>query len=188
MTRRYSALSLFKEGLAGQTGWEPAWRSPAPKPRHDVLLIGGGHGLATAYYLEKNHGVTNVVRSNYFYPESAAIYGLAHLLYKGLSTDLNCNIMLSQRGVLTLARSEAGLETAARSVNAIQVNGIDTELLVSGKLDGWNTASGLSGPGVGALASRKGRPGRCASRATGCLPCQAHPFRSRPAGMAKASP
>ena len=61
MTRHYSALSLFKEGLAGQKGWQPAWRSPEPKPRYDALIIGaGGHGLATAYYLARNHGITNV--------------------------------------------------------------------------------------------------------------------------------
>ncbi|MCC6203466.1 MAG: sarcosine oxidase subunit beta family protein [Hyphomicrobiales bacterium] len=148
MTKRYSALSLFKEGLAGQTGWEPAWRSPEPKSKYDAIIIGGGgHGLATAYYLAKNHGVTNVallekgwigggntgrnttvVRSNYFYPESAAIYGLAHTLYRGLSRDLNYNVMMSERGILTLVHSEAGMETAARSVNAIQINGIDCEL------------------------------------------------------------
>ncbi|TIV50725.1 MAG: sarcosine oxidase subunit beta family protein [Mesorhizobium sp.] len=149
MTRHYSALSLFKEGIAGQTGWEKAWRSPEPKPRYDAIIIGGGgHGLATAYYLAKNHGVTNVallekgwigggntgrnttvVRSNYFCPESAAIYGLAHSLYKTLSKDLNYNVMFSARGILTLAHSEAGMETAARSVNAIiRVNGIDCEL------------------------------------------------------------
>ena len=148
MTRRYSALSLFKEGLAGQTGWEPAWRSPEPKSKYDAIIIGGGgHGLATAYYLAKNHGVTNVallekgwigggntgrnttvVRSNYFYPESAAMYGLAHQLYRGLSKDLNYNVMMSERGILTLVHSEAGMETAARSVNAIQINGIDCEL------------------------------------------------------------
>ncbi|MCO5071698.1 MAG: sarcosine oxidase subunit beta family protein [Rhizobiaceae bacterium] len=148
MTRRYSALTLFKEGLTGQTGWEKAWRSPEPKSNYDAIIIGGGgHGLATAYYLAKNHGVTNVallekgwigggntgrnttvVRSNYYYPESAAIYGLAHRLYKGLSKDLNYNVMFSARGVLTLAHSEAGMETAARTVNAIQINGIDSEL------------------------------------------------------------
>ena len=148
MTRRYSALTLFKEGLTGQTGWEKAWRSPEPKPSYDAIIIGGGgHGLATAYYLAKNHGVTNVallekgwigggntgrnttvVRSNYYYPESAAIYGLAHSLYKGLSKDLNYNVMFSARGVLTLAHSDAGMETAARTVNAIQINGIDSEL------------------------------------------------------------
>ena len=149
MTRRYSAFSLFKEGLAGQTGWEKAWRSPEPKSSYDVIIIGGGgHGRATAYYLAKNHGITNVavlekgwigggntgrnttvVRSNYYYPESAAIYGLAHSLYKTLSTDLNYNIMFSARGILTLAHSEAAMETAARTVNAIQGNGIDAELL-----------------------------------------------------------
>lgn len=148
MTRRYSALSLFKEGLAGHIGWEKAWRSPEPKPCYDAIIIGGGgHGLATAYYLAKNHGVTNVallekgwigggntgrnttvVRSNYYYPESAAIYGLAHCLYKSLSKDLNYNVMFSARGVLTLAHSEAAMEAAARTVNAIQINGIDSEL------------------------------------------------------------
>ncbi|MDX8495181.1 sarcosine oxidase subunit beta family protein [Mesorhizobium sp. VK22B] len=148
MTRHYSALALFKEGVAGQTGWEKAWRSPDPKPRYDAIVIGGGgHGLATAYYLARNHGVTNVallekgwigggntgrnttvVRSNYFYPESAAIYGLAHSLYKTLSKDLNYNAMFSARGIVTLAHSEAGMETAARTVNAIQANGIDCEL------------------------------------------------------------
>jgi sarcosine oxidase subunit beta len=148
MTRRYSALSLFKEGLAGQTGWEKAWRTPEPKARYDAIIIGGGgHGLATAFYLAKNHGITNVavlekgwigggntgrnttvVRSNYFYPESAALYGLAHSLYKTLSKTLNYNVMFSARGVLTLAHSEAAMETAARTVNAIQLNGIDCNL------------------------------------------------------------
>lgn len=148
MTRRYSALSLFKEGLAGQTGWEKAWRSPEPKPAYDVLVIGGGgHGLATAYYLAKNHGITNVavlekgwigggntgrnttvVRSNYFYPESVALYGLAHGLYKSLSKDLNYNVMFSARGMVTVCHSEAEMEIAARTVNAMQINGTDAEL------------------------------------------------------------
>ena len=148
MTRRYSALSLFKEGLAGQTGWEKAWRSPEPKPAYDVLVIGGGgHGLATAYYLAKIHGITNVavlekgwigggntgrnttvVRSNYYYPESVALYGLAHELYKSLSKDLNYNVMFSARGMVTVCHSEAEMEIAARTVNAMQINGTDAEL------------------------------------------------------------
>jgi sarcosine oxidase subunit beta len=148
VTRHYSALSLFKEGLAGQTGWEKAWRSPEPKPAYDVLVIGGGgHGLATAYYLAKNHGITNVavlekgwigggntgrnttvVRSNYFYPESVALYGLAHELYKSLSKDLNYNVMFSARGMVTVCHSEAEMEIAARTVNAMQINGTDAEL------------------------------------------------------------
>ncbi|MGX7876401.1 FAD-dependent oxidoreductase [Mesorhizobium sp. ORM6] len=148
MTRRYSALSLFKEGLAGQTGWKQAWRSPEPKPSYDAIVIGGGgHGLATAYYLAKNHGIarvavlekgwigggntgrnTTVVRSNYYYPESVELYGLAHRLYEGLSKDLNYNVMLSQRGMVNLCHSTTEMEIGARTVNAMQINGIDAEL------------------------------------------------------------
>lgn len=148
MTRHYSAFSLLKEGVNNQLGWQKAWRSPEPKARYDAIIIGGGgHGLATAYYLAKNHGITNVaivergwigggntgrnttvVRSNYFYPESAALYDLALRLYEGLSKDLNYNIMLSQRGMISLAHSPAEMEMAARTVNAMQINGIDAEL------------------------------------------------------------
>jgi len=146
---RYSALSLIRQGLAGHRGWAPAWRSAAPKPRYDVVIIGGGgHGLATAYYLAKNHGIRNVavlekgwlgggntgrnttvIRSNYFFPESAAVYDLALRLYEKLSNDLNFNIMLSQRGLLFFAHSRHEMELFSRSVNAMQLNGIDAELL-----------------------------------------------------------
>ncbi len=149
MTRRYSAFGLLREGLRGHVGWQPAWRSPAPKPAYDAVIVGGGgQGLATAYYLAKNHGIRNVaviekgwlgggntgrntttIRSNYFYPESVALYDFALRLYEGLSRELNYNIMLSQRGVATVAHSEAEMEVAARLVNAMQVNGVDAELL-----------------------------------------------------------
>ncbi|MGE3305051.1 MAG: sarcosine oxidase subunit beta family protein [Rhizobiaceae bacterium] len=149
MTRRYSALTLLKEGLAGQRGWQKAWRSPDPEPRYDIVIIGGGgHGLSTAYYLARTHGIRNiavlekgwigggntgrnttVVRSNYFFPESAALYEMSLKLYEGLSRELNYNIMLSQRGMLSLAHSPADMEVAARSANAMQINGIDAELL-----------------------------------------------------------
>ncbi|CAN7506065.1 sarcosine oxidase subunit beta family protein [Rhizobium sp. LjRoot254] len=149
MTRHYSLLSLIKEGFANQKGWQPAWRSPEPKARYDAIIIGGGgHGLATAYYLAKNHGITNVaiiekgwlgggntgrntttIRSNYFYPESAALYERSLQLYEGLSKDLNYNVMFSQRGVLTMVHSKGEMEIAARLVNAMQINGIDSELL-----------------------------------------------------------
>jgi sarcosine oxidase subunit beta len=149
MTRHYSLLSLIKEGFANQKGWKPAWRSPEPKARYDAIIIGGGgHGLATAYYLAKNHGITNVaiiekgwlgggntgrntttIRSNYFYPESAALYERSLQLYEGLSKDLNYNVMFSQRGVLTMVHSKGEMEIAARLVNAMQINGIDSDLL-----------------------------------------------------------
>lgn len=149
MTRHYSALSLIKEGLANQKGWAQAWRSPEPKPSYDAIIIGGGgHGLATAYYLAKYHGVTNIaviekgwlgggntgrntttIRSNYFYPESAALYEYSLKLYEGLSKELNYNIMFSQHGVLTMVHSKGEMEIAARLVNAMQINGIDSELL-----------------------------------------------------------
>ncbi len=149
MTRRYSALGLLREGIRGHSGWEPAWRSPEPKQRYKYIIVGGGgQGLATAYYLAKNHGVSDVciiekgwlgggntgrntttIRSNYFYPESVALYDFSLKLYEGLSRELNYNIMLSQRGVVTVSHSEAEMEMAARLVNAMQINGTDAELL-----------------------------------------------------------
>jgi sarcosine oxidase subunit beta len=146
---RYSAWQLLRRGLAGQRGWAPAWRSPEPKPSYDAIIVGGGgHGLAAAYYLAAEHGLkrvallekgwigggntgrnTTIVRSNYFFPESAALYDFALRLYEGLAERLNFNVMLSQRGMLMLAHSEHELETMARSVNAMQINGIDVDLL-----------------------------------------------------------
>ncbi|MES2451112.1 MAG: sarcosine oxidase subunit beta family protein [Pseudomonadota bacterium] len=147
MTRRYSALSLLREGVSGQRGWEPAWSDEPIRRSYDAIVIGGGgHGLATAYYLAKNHGLTNVavlergwigggntgrnttiIRSNYFFPESAAFYDFSLKLYEGLSTELNYNIMFSQRGMWVLAHDRHGVEMARRSVNAMLLNGIDAE-------------------------------------------------------------
>jgi sarcosine oxidase subunit beta len=146
---RYSALALVRGALSAHRNWAPAWRSPEPKSAYDVVIVGaGGHGLASAYYLAKNHGVrrvaviergwlgggntgrnTTIVRSNYLYPESARLYEFSLKLYEGLSRELNFNIMLSQRGLIDLAHSRHDLDSMARWVNAMHMNGIDAELL-----------------------------------------------------------
>ena len=146
---KYSALALLRGALSGQRSWTQAWRSPEPKAAYDVIIVGGGgHGLATAYYLAKNHGIRNVavlergwlgggntgrnttiVRSNYLFPESARLYEFSLKLYESLSRELNFNIMLSQRGLVLLAHSRHDLEAMSRWANAMQINGIDAELL-----------------------------------------------------------
>jgi sarcosine oxidase subunit beta len=146
---RYSALRLVREGLRGQSGWRPAWRAATPKGRYQVVVIGGGgHGLATAYYLAKVHKLTDVaviergwlgggntgrnttvIRSNYYYPESVRLYDLALRLYEGLSRELNYNVMFSPRGMITLVHSRHELESAARWVGAMRLNGVDTRMI-----------------------------------------------------------
>lgn len=145
----YSAWRLFREGLRGHRGWKPAWADAQPRPRYKVLIIGGGgHGLATAYYLASRFGIrdvavvekgwigggntgrnTTVVRSNYFHKESAALYDFSLRQYEGLSQELNYNIMFSQRGMITLAHSPHDVEMLRRSLGAMRLNGIDAEWL-----------------------------------------------------------
>lgn len=147
--QKYSVFSLLRNARDHHAGWHEAWRSPAPKPAYDVVIIGGGgHGLATAYYLAKEHGITNVaviekgwigggntgrnttiIRSNYLWDESAAIYEKSLKLYEGLARELNYNVMLSQRGVINLAHTEHDLKELSRRVHAIRLNGIDSEIL-----------------------------------------------------------
>ena len=149
MRQRYSAWNLAAAALGGHRDWAPAWREAEPKRRYAVVIIGGGgHGLATAYYLARNHGVTDVaviekawigggntgrnttvVRSNYLYPESARLYDFSLRLYEGLSAQLNMNIMFSQRGVVTLAHNRHDLDSMVRWTNAMRLNGVDSELL-----------------------------------------------------------
>ena len=147
MSGRYSALALLKGGLTGNRNWQQAWRSPEPKPSYDAIIVGGGgHGLAAAYYLASQHGMRNVavlekgwigsgntgrnttiVRSDYYYPESAALFDHSVKLYEGLSKELNFNIMFSQRGMLTTAHSRGELDFQRRLVNGMRLNGVDLE-------------------------------------------------------------
>jgi len=146
---QYSGFALLKEALRGNRGWKPAWRDPAPKPYYDVIIIGGGgHGLATAYYLAKEHGISNVavlekgpiglgntgrnttiVRSNYLLPQNHKFFEWSLKLWEGLEQDINFNAMVSQRGVLNLFHNDGGRNAAARRGNAMRLSGIDAELL-----------------------------------------------------------
>jgi len=147
--QRYSILALARHALSGHRNWGPAWRKAAPRARYDVVIIGGGgHGLATAYYLAKEHGIsdvavlekgpiglgntgrnTTIIRSNYLWDESARIYEHSLKLWEGLSAELNFNLMLSQRGVLNLAHSESDIREGMRRAGANRLQGIDAEWL-----------------------------------------------------------
>jgi heterotetrameric sarcosine oxidase beta subunit len=146
---RYSALALAWNAVTGQTRWKPAWRDAAPRETYDVLIVGGGaHGLATAYYLAKEHGITNVavlekswigsgnagrnttiIRSNYLLPGNVPFYEWSMKLWEGLEQDLNYNTMVSQRGVLNLYHSDLQRDAFARRGNAMRLHGVDAELL-----------------------------------------------------------
>ncbi|WP_283177522.1 sarcosine oxidase subunit beta family protein [Gemmobacter sp. 24YEA27] len=147
--RRYSVFALAREALRYHSGWGKAWASPEPKKHYDAIIIGaGGHGLATAYYLGKNHGIRNVaviekgwlgggntgrnttiIRSNYLQDPSSAIFEKARALYENLSQDLNYNIMFSPRGLLMLAQTHHEVRGYKRTVHANQLQGVTTEWL-----------------------------------------------------------
>ncbi|WP_213475647.1 sarcosine oxidase subunit beta family protein [Thalassospira tepidiphila] len=146
---RYSALSLLGNAFSKNKNWKPAWRNPDPKPHYDVIIIGGGgHGLATAYYLSKVFGVRNVavlekgylgsgnigrnttiIRSNYLLEGNNPFYEFSMKLWEGLEQDFNFNAMVSQRGVINLFHSDAQRDAYTRRGNAMRLHGVDAELL-----------------------------------------------------------
>jgi sarcosine oxidase subunit beta len=146
---RYSVFSLVANALNGNRSWQPVWREPAPKPAYDAVIVGGGgHGLATAYYLAKEHGLTNIavvergyigsgnvgrnttiIRSNYLLPGNEPFYEWSLKLWEGLEQDINYNAMVSQRGVLNLYHSDAQRDAFARRGNTMRMHGVDAELL-----------------------------------------------------------
>ena len=146
---KYSFFSLLRNSFSGHKNWQPAWRSPDPKPEYDIIIVGGGgHGLATAYYLAKEHGLKNIavlekswlgsgnigrnttiIRSNYQLPGNNPFYELSMKLWEGLEQDFNFNAMVSQRGVLNLCHTDAQRDAYARRGNAMHLDGVDAELL-----------------------------------------------------------
>jgi sarcosine oxidase subunit beta len=182
--QRYSILALARNAFSRHEQWAPVWRSPEPKQRYKVVVLGGGgHGLATAYYLAKEHGVTDVavlergwlgggntgrnttiIRSNYLCDASAAIYDHAVTLWEGLSRELNYNVMFSQRGVMHLAHSLHDLHEVKRRLHANRLNGIDSEFLTPERIKAieplLNTSRNARYPIMGASLQRRGGTAR----------------------------
>ena len=180
---RYSGFRLLAEALTGNRGWKPAWRDAAPKPQYDVIIIGGGgHGLASAYYLAKVHGITNVavvekgpiglgntgrnttiVRSNYLLPQNHHFFEWSLKLWEGLEQEINFNAMVSQRGVLNLFHNDGARNAAARRGNAMRLDGIDAELLDREQVRAMCPLVDIDNgrfPVLGALLQRRGGTAR----------------------------
>jgi len=171
----YSIWSVIRNGLRGNRDWKPAWRKAEPKSSYEVIIVGGGgHGLATAYYLAKEHGIrdvavvergwigqgnvgrnTTIVRSNYLLDENAIFYEWSLKLWEGLSHALDYNVMFSQRGVLNLGHTPGQMDEHARRGNAMRLNGIDAELLgreeVARMCPGLDMSEGARFPVLGGL-------------------------------------
>ncbi|WP_343525508.1 sarcosine oxidase subunit beta family protein [Sphingomonas sp.] len=182
--QRFSAFSLLRQGLGGHKGWKPQWRQAAPKPSYDAIIVGGGgHGLGAAYYLAKVHGIRNVavvekgwigggntgrnttiIRSNYLFDESAALYDHALKMWEGLSQELNYNVMFSQRGVMMLAHNIHDVQVFKRHIHANRINGVDNEWLTPEAAKEFcpplNIDPGMRYPVLGAALQRRGGTAR----------------------------
>jgi sarcosine oxidase subunit beta len=176
----YSLGQICLKALGNHKGWKQAWRSPEPKSHYDIVIIGGGgHGLATAYYLAKEHGLRNIavlekgwigggntgrnttmIRSDYMFPESAAMYDFSLKLYEKLALELNFNIMVSQRGWMTLIHDQHQMESARHKANWLQCNGVDGEIIdrdeVRRKLPYMNIDANPRFPVQGAFLQQRG--------------------------------
>ncbi|MCA3512688.1 MAG: sarcosine oxidase subunit beta family protein [Rhodobacter sp.] len=180
---RYSAFAIAREALRNHQGWQRAWARATPKARYDAVIIGaGGHGLATAYYLGRNHGITNVaviekgwlgggntgrnttiIRSNYLQDPSAALYEKARSLYETLSQELNYNVMFSPRGLLMLAQTHHEVRGYLRTVHANMLQGVQTEWIGPDRVKDLVPIINIDGPRypvLGALYQARGGTAR----------------------------
>ncbi|WP_447764195.1 sarcosine oxidase subunit beta family protein [Sphingopyxis panaciterrae] len=180
----FSAFSLFRHGLGRHQGWQRQWRRASPKPSYDAIIVGGGgHGLGAAYYLAKVHGIRNVavlekgwigggntgrnttiIRSNYLFGESAALYDHALKMWEGLSQELNYNVMFSARGVMMLAHNIHDVQVAKRHVHANRINGVDNEWVTAEQAKEFcpplNIDPNVRYPVLGAALQRRGGTAR----------------------------
>ena len=177
--KKYSIFSLLKNALSYHENWQPVWRSPTPKNEYDAIIVGGGgHGLTTAYYLAKNHGLTNIavvekgwigggntgrnttiIRSNYLWDQSAGLYEHALKLWEGMSQELNYNVMFSQRGVMNVAHNLHDVRELKRRWHANRLNDIDCEWLNTEQVKEFcpiiNTSQNIRYPVLGATLQRR---------------------------------
>jgi sarcosine oxidase subunit beta len=184
LKQRFSVFSLLRGGLSRQLGWQPQWRKAEPKASYDAIIIGGGgHGLGTAYYLASEHGLTNIavvekgwigggntgrnttiIRSNYLFNESSALYDHSVKLWESLSQVLNYNVMFSPRGVMMMAHTVHDIQVAKRHIHANRCNGVDNEWLEPEQAQEFcpplNISRNIRYPVLGAALQRRGGTAR----------------------------